>query len=208
MAIRWGTVRIAASALLSALAVVLAACGVHYSWVDFNENNASPRGFIAGVKGNTPISPGLDLGLGYDYFRENNHRDPFNNSSFDVRSHQLTGSATYWMRTGGVKPFATGGIGYKWSRGDLQTLNAYDDMWVWHAGGGVEIPYGRFAFTPRIVYSNDFHPGYNNAAWHYGAEAHTWFTDRVGGYLDATKHDPQAHFADYWTYTAGVRMRF
>jgi hypothetical protein len=180
----------------------------HYSWVDFNEDNASPRGFIAGLKGNTPVAPGLDVGLGYDYFRENSHRNPFNNSSYDVRSHQLTGSATYFLRSAGFRPFATGGIGYKWSNGDIQSLRTYDDMWLWSVGAGAEIPVGTFAFTPRVTYSNDFHRGYNNAAWHYGAEAHHWFTERVGGFLDATKHDPEAHLADYWTYTAGVRMRF
>jgi hypothetical protein len=181
-----------------------------YSWVDFDEDNASPRGFIAGVGGHAPVGRGLDLGLGYNYFRENNHRNPFNNSEFDVRSHQVTGSATFFAPMNGMKPFVTGAVGYKWSNGDLQSFRIFDDEWVWSAGVGVEIPVGAFALTPRVAYSDDFHGSvYSNAVWHYGAQAHHWFNEKLGGYVDVAFHDPHERFsAEYWTYTAGLRVRF
>ncbi len=182
----------------------------NYSWVDFNEDNASPRGFIAGVSGHAPVATGLDVGLGYDYFRENNHRDPFNNSPYDVRSHQVTGSATWFAANAGVKPFVTGAVGYKWTHGDLQSFRTFDNQWVWSAGVGAEIPLGTFALTPRIAYSDDFHgPRYSDATWHYGVQAHHWFNEKLGGYLDVAYHDPRERYADeYWTYTAGLRVRF
>lgn len=181
----------------------------NYTWVDFNEDNASPRGYIAGLSANMPLQRGLDVGLGYNYFRENNHRNPFNNSPFDVRAHQLTTNATYWLPSAGVKPFVTGAVGYKWNHGDLQSFRTYDDTWVWAAGVGAEIPLGLFSLTPRISYSNDFHGHYAPGVWHYGAQAHHWFNEKFGGYLDAAYHDPRDRFAgEYWSYGAGVRMRF
>lgn len=181
----------------------------NYSWVDFHEDRIDADGFIAGVSGNTPVAPGLDVGLGYSYFRENNHRNPFNNSSFDARSHLLATSATLYGQGPGLKPFVSAAVGYQWSRGDLQSFRTYDDQWVWGASVGAEFPLGRFALTPRISYSNTFDDGTDGGEWSYGGEAHHWFTERVGGYLDATFHEPRARFApDYWTYTAGVRLRF
>ena len=182
----------------------------HYSWVDFNENNASPRGFIAGLNGNTPVSRGMDFSLGYDYFRENNHRNPFNNSPYDVRSHQATAALTLFSPNAGIKPFFTGAVGYKWTHGDLQSFRTYDNQWVWSAGAGAEIPLGAFTVTPRIAYSDDFRGSvYSAATWHYGAEANHWFSETLGGYLDVAYHDPRGRYAaEYWTYTAGVRMRF
>jgi len=181
----------------------------NYSWYDFDEDNASPRGYSAGLSGNVPIARGVDVGLGYNYFRENNHRNPFNNSPFDTRAHQVTTSATFFAPNAGVKPFATGAIGYKWSHGDLQSFRTYDNAWVWGAAVGAEIPFGTFALTPRIAYSDDFHSGHGDGIWHYGAQAHHWFTEQLGGYLDVAYHNPRERLApESWTYTAGVRVRF
>jgi hypothetical protein len=181
----------------------------NYTWVDFDENNASPRGYVAGLSANMPLHRGLDVGLGYNYLRENNHRNPFNNSPFDVRAHQVTTNATLWGTNVGVKPFVTGAVGYKWSQGDLQSFRTYDDTFVWAASAGAEIPLGTFALTPRVAYSDDFHSGHRDGIWHYGAQAHHWFSEKLGGYLDVAWHNPRERLApENWTYTAGLRMRF
>lgn len=182
----------------------------NYSWVDFNEDIGRPRGFIAGLSANTAVSRGLDVGLGYSYFRENNHRNPFTGTDFDVRSHQLATAATFFgnYMGSGVKPFISGAIGYQWSRGDLQSFRIDDDDWAWGASAGAEVPLGRFALTPRISYSDDFH-GNTKGMWSYGGELHHWFSEKMGGYADVTFHEPRETFApDYWTYTAGLRFRF
>jgi opacity protein-like surface antigen len=182
---------------------------LNYSWVDFSRDRGiNADGFILGFDTNTPVAPGFDLGIGYNYYRENGHRNPFNNSEFDARYHQLHANGIWYFPAGAVTPFLSAGAGYQWSHGDIQSLRTYDDMWLWMLGGGIEIPLRSFTITPHIKYSDAFH---NNdvSTWHYGAEVHTWFTEKVGGFVDATFHQPHASWrTDSWTYTAGVRFRF
>lgn len=182
---------------------------LHYSWADFHRDSGlDADGFIAGLSGNAPIARGIDLGLGYSYYRENNHRNPFTGTPYDTRYHQLATQATFYSPMAGMKPFVTGGIGYQWSRGDLQSLRIDDHRWLWSVTGGAEIPLGRFVLTPHIGYSDTMHRG-SNAARHYGAEAHHWFNEKTGAYLDGTFHDPRGGSGpEWWTYTAGVRFRF
>jgi hypothetical protein len=182
---------------------------LHYSWVNFRGGDVDANGYIAGFSGNAPVARGLDVGLGYNYYRENNHRNPFNGSQFDVRYHQVATHATFFSPMRGMKPFVSGLLGYQWSRGDIQSFRTYDNEWVWGASAGAEIPLGRIALTPRVSYTDTMHAN-SVGTWHYGAEAHHWFTEKVGGYLDATFHEPRHNRAgpDAWTYTAGVRFRF
>ena len=182
---------------------------VNYSWMDFNkDNNVDPEGFIVGLRGNAPVSRGLDVGLGYNYFRENNHRNPFDNSPYDLRYHQLNAGATLFAPVTGPKPFLSGGVGYQWSRGDIQRLRTYDSQWIWNAGAGVELPMGTFSLTPRVTFSDSFDSN-GIGVWHYGGELHHWFNEKMGGYVDVTFHDPKGRVRpEVWTYTAGLRMRF
>lgn len=182
---------------------------VSYSWVDFSrDRGVDADGFIVGVNGNIPVSPGFDVGLGYNYYRENGHRNPFTGTDFDARYHQLAASGTLFAPMGGLKPFLNAGLGYQWSRGDLQRLRTFDDMWLWGASLGAEIPFGAFSLTPRIGYSDAFDDN-GLRSWHYSGELHHWFNERMGGYLNVGFHNPRNGFrADAWTYTAGVRMKF
>lgn len=181
---------------------------LNYSWVDFREDGTDADGYIAGIGASTPLTPSLDVGFGYSYYRENNHRNPFTGTPFDVRAHQLATSATLYGANRGFKPFVSGSLGYQWSRGDIQSLRVDDHEWIWGASVGAEIPLGTFALTPRISYSDTFRYGSGDGSWHYGAEAHHWFNERMGGYLDATFHEPNRVGANAWTYTAGLRFRF
>lgn len=182
---------------------------LHYTWVDFSrDRGVDADGYIAGLKGNVPVAPGVDVGLGYNYYRENGHRNPFTGTDFDTRYHQLATSGTFYSRMAGAKPFVTAGLGYQWSRGDVQRLRTFDEMWLWSAGGGVEIPLGRVAVTPHATYSDAFN---DNGAefWRWGGQVHTWFNEKMGGYLDVSFHESRHNLrADSWTYMAGVRMRF
>lgn len=181
----------------------------NYSWADYHRDSGlDADGFIAGVRGNTPIRRGLDLGLGYNYYRQNNHRNPFTGTPYDARYHEGNVDATFYAPTGRVKPFVSGGVGYQWSRGDIQSLRTFDHAWVWGASGGVELPMGFVTFTPRLSYTDTFRSS-GIGAWHYGTQAHHWFNEKVGGYLDATFHDPKSGGGvEWWTYTAGVRFKF
>ncbi len=179
-----------------------------YTWVDFREANADPEGYMLGVAANAPISRGLDLGLGYNYYRENGHRNPLTTSSFDVRSHQLSSALT--LHGGGpwFKPFARVALGYQWTKGDLQSFRTFDHDWAWGATVGAEIPLGTFALTPRISYSDTFNGDYDGT-WHYGAELHHWFNEKTGAFIDVAFHEPRRNIVpNSWTYTAGLRVRF
>jgi hypothetical protein len=181
---------------------------VNYNWVDFTEDQVDADAYIAAIRGNAPVAPGLDAGFGYAYYRENGNGNIFNNSPFDVRAHQLAADATFYGQGSGIKPFLSGAIGYQWSRGDIQNLSIDDGDWLWGASAGAEIPFGTFAVTPRISYSDTI-GGSDEGQWSYGGELHHWFSEGIGGYLDATFHDPRHSLsAEYWTYTAGVRFRF
>lgn len=182
---------------------------LNYSWVDFTEDEVEADGFIAGLKGNAPIARGVDAGLGYKYYRENDHRNPFDGTEFDPRYHQLFANGTIYTPTGATKAFLNGSIGYQWSRGDIQRLRTYDDQWVWTGSAGVEIPFGMLTFTPRISFSDTIED-VDLGVWHYGGELHHWFNDRFGGYVDVTYHEPRR--SDFrpksWTYMAGLRLRY
>ena len=182
---------------------------LNYSWVDYHRDAGfDADGYIAGLSANTPVASGLDLNLGYNYYRENNHRNPFTNSPYDTRYHGLGTGLTFYAPTGAMKPFVSGGVGYQWSRGDIQSLRTDDHEWTWNASAGAQMSMGLFSLTPRISYS-DLWRGGSLGSWHYGAEAHHWFSEKMGGYVDATFHDPRRGSGpESWTYTAGMRFRF
>jgi len=183
---------------------------LNYSWVDYHRDQGlDADGYIAGVNSNVPVVPGFDIGIGYNYYRENNHRNPFTGTPFDARYHEGMAHAVFYAPMAGVKPFMGGGVGYQWSRGDIQRLRTFDHEWVWNATAGFEAILGYVAVTPRISYADTIENHGGSGLWSYGAQLHHWFNEKVGGYLDATFHDPRSGGGvEWWTYTAGVRLRF
>jgi hypothetical protein len=186
---------------------------LHFGYENYNHSGGDA--YNAGISGNAPVTKNLDVGLGYDYYWENNNPGPIAGTSYDAHYHQLATNANYYIPMNGVKPFIGAAIGYQWARADFSSpfsssrpVRFSEDEWVWAGTAGVEIPMGTWAITPRISYSDTMSSN-SYGAWHYGAEAHHWFTEKVGGYLDATFHDPR-HGAgpESWTYTAGMRLRF
>ncbi len=181
-----------------------------------NVRHSDADAYDAGISGNVPVARGVDVGFGYDYYWENNSPGPIAGTHYDAHYHQLATNANFYMPLqGGVKPFVGAAIGYQWARADFSSpftssrpVRFQDNNWVWGASAGVEVPAGAWAFTPRISYS-DTMTNNSYGTWHYGAEAHHWFTEKLGGYLDATFHDPQHGYGpESWTYTAGMRFRF
>jgi hypothetical protein len=183
---------------------------LNYSWVDYHRDGGiDADGYIAGLSSNVPLARGLDLGVGYNYYRQNNHRNPFTGTPYDARYHEGAARATLYAPMGGVKPFMSGGIGYQWSRGDIQRLRTYDHEWVWNASAGFEAILGFVAITPRVSFTDSIENRGGVGAWSYGAQAHHWFNEKLGGYLDATFHDPRkGGGAEWWTYMAGLRFKF
>jgi opacity protein-like surface antigen len=183
---------------------------LNYSWVDYHRDaGIDADGYIAGLRSNVPVVPGLDIGLGYNYYRENNHRNPFTGTPYDARYHEGSARATLYTTMGPVKPFMGGGVGYQWSRGDIQTLRTFDHEWVWNATAGFEAILGYVALTPRVSFADTIENHGRAGLWSYGAQLHHWFNEQVGGYLDATFNDPRSGGGvEWWTYTAGLRLRF
>lgn len=176
-----------------------------FGWTDFR--NSPTEGYDAAFSANVPLAPSIDAGLGYNYYWEAKHRDPFSRTSMNDRHHALDAYAKYYVPMRGVKPFIGGGVGYEWHRGDIQRLRTYDHEWTWTAMGGVEIPVGAFAIIPQISYDDNMHGG-SIGMWSYGAQVHHWFTEKIGGYVDATYMDPRGPGAELWRYMAGMRFRF
>lgn len=192
--------------------------GKSYSELRFGYENirhSDGDAYNAGISGNAPVARGLDVGFGYDYYWQNNTPGPIAGTNYDAHYHQLATNATFYRSMNGVKPFVSGAVGYQWARADFSSpfttsrpVRFAEDEWVWGASTGVEVPVGTWALTPRISYSDTMSSN-SNSTWHYGAEAHHWFTEKVGGYFDATFHDPRHNYGpESWTYTAGLRVRF
>lgn len=179
-----------------------------YSWHDIRGRGDA---YDIAAAANLPLGQGLDLNLGYDYAWANNNRNPFTLQDYDERFHTLmTGGTFYSPMTRGTnfRPFLSGAVGYQWSRGDLSRLTTYDHTWLWGATAGVELAMGTLALTPHIGYVDTMRSR-SIGAWQLGGEAHTWFTGKVGGYVDATFVSPRTGGGrDFWTYTGGIRMRF
>lgn len=184
-----------------------------FGYEDYRHSGSD--GYDLGLSGNVPVAKNLDVGFGYDYYRENNNPGPIPGTNYDAHYHQLSTNANYYLPMNGVKPFVGGGVGYQWARASVSSpftssrpLRFSDDEWVWSATAGVEVPVGTWALTPRVSYS-DTMTSNSYGVWHYGAEAHHWFTPKVGGYADATFNDPKNNSGpESWTYTAGLRFRF
>jgi hypothetical protein len=184
---------------------------VNYSWLDYHRDaGIDADGFIAGINSNLPIARGLDVGLGYNYYRENNHRNPFTGSPYDARYHEAIARATFYAPIGGgVTPFLSAGAGLQWSRGDIQRLRTFDHDWVWNASAGFEAILGAVAVTPRVSFIDSIENRGGVGLWTYGAQVHHWFNEKLGGYLDFTFHDPRTNGGpEWWTYMAGLRFRF
>lgn len=178
-----------------------------FAWTDFRHSDA--EGYDAAFTGNVPLAAGFDAGLGYSYYWEGKHRDPFTRASSNARNHNLLGYGKFYLPlAGGAKPFLGGGVGYQWVRGDLQRLRTYGHEWLWSAVGGVELPFAGFALIPQVSF-NDTWRGGSSGTWSYGAQVHHWFNEKMGGYLDATYHNPQhSSGGELWTYMGGLRFRF
>lgn len=179
----------------------------NYTWQDVRGRGDA---YDLGLAANVPLSPGLDMNIGYDYAWANDNHNPFTLQNYDVRYHTLSTGGTFYspMTTRGPRPFLGGAVGYQWSRGDFSTLRTYDHTWVWGVVGGVEIPFGTLAITPHIAFVDTMERN-SIGAWQMGGEVHTWFTETLGGFADATFHSPRTGGGrDSWGYTAGLRFRF
>lgn len=86
------------------------------------------------------------------------------------------------------------------------SLRNRENFGVWGLSAGLEVPAGTFAFTPHLAYLDTFDSDYNSS-YHYGVEAHHWFSEGLGGYADVTYNDV-SYAPNSWSYTAGVRLRF
>jgi hypothetical protein len=176
-----------------------------FGWTDFR--NSPTEGYDAAFNANMPISPGFDAGLGYNYYWEAKNRDPLTRNSANARNHTLGAYGKFYMPMSGVKPFLGGGVGYRWERGDFQSLRTYGHEWLWSGSAGVEIPFGRVAVTPSVRYDDTMRGG-SVGMWSYGAQVHHWFSEAIGGYADASYSDPRHGGHGMWTYLAGLRYRY
>jgi hypothetical protein len=169
---------------------------VGVSWQDIkNDANDAYRGSI---RANVPLAPGFDAGLGYNYWRRDD--------AAKFRSHVVAADGKFYFPTHNVKPFVGGLVGYEWARLDFQPGVVRDRNWVWGVNAGVELVVSRFVLTPQVAFTDTMENN-STGVYHYGIDAHHWFTERVGGYVGTTFNDYR-RAADSWSYNAGVRLRF
>jgi hypothetical protein len=178
---------------------------ISYRWHDIHRQADA---YDIAFGGSSPVAPGVDVGLGYNYFWANDSHNPFTLQDYNIRLHSLVANATFFGPNRAARPFFSPIIGYQWSRGDLERLRTYDSQWVWGGSAGVEVPMGRLALTPRATFTDSMRAN-SIGSWHYGAEAHTWLNEKVGVYFDATYHHPQQRSGtQYWSYMGGLRYKF
>lgn len=166
---------------------------IHYTKFAVRDSGADINDLSFGGRG--PILPNLDLGGSYS------HRwSPDGNR---YRASTLAANATAYTVLAGVKPFVTGGFGYQW----LKATGSNNNDLVWSVGGGVEVPLGRFALTPRVNYLDDFRPGPRSTQeLRVEAEANWWVTETAaiyatGGYTNVFRGGSNA-----WLWGAGIRL--
>jgi hypothetical protein len=168
---------------------------------DFPHN--SDHAYDATLRGNIPLTPNIDAGLGYGY--------SWLNGDTGVHTHLLATDAKFYGRMDNrMKPFIGGLVGYQWARTDFDNqfpvITTHDDRWVWGASAGIELSAGSLAVTPRVAYLDTM---VNNSIGHYayGVEVNHWFSPSFAGYADVSYNDHRRR-ENTWSYLAGVRLKF
>ena len=149
---------------------------------------------------NLPLLPSLlDLGGSYSYqwLRSGGTR---------LTANTLAGTATFYAPLGNVKPFATGILGYQWSRAGAF---GSEDRGVWGVAVGAEIPVGALTLTPKVIYSDDFESSANGSQdYTYALEGNYWVTPDAAVYATVGYTEVRHTPIEAWTYTAGIRFKF
>jgi len=76
---------------------------------------------------------------------------------------------------------------------------------------GIEIPFRWVAFTPTLSYDDDFKDSRESyQSWSCGLAASSWITPKVGVMVSADYSEPKENRFNrhYWTYAAGLRIKF
>lgn len=172
--------------------------GQRYAEVSFEMQEidfVSPNLYSANLSANLPVTSSLDLTGSYSYGRIRGN----------VRGHSNTvgAIATAYTALNGVKPFASAGLGYQWTR----FAGFDDDAGFWGVAVGVEIPVGAFAITPRIAYVDDFESGSSEQIT-YEVEGNYWFSSSSALFAKVGKTDVRDSRVDTWNYEVGFRVKF
>lgn len=172
--------------------------GQSYSEAHFGASDIQRYGkdqYGLGVALNQPITPYLDATAGYDYawIRGAGH------------VNGVSAGATAYKLFNGVKPFVSAGIGYDWQRWG----NGKDDLFVWNAAVGVEIPASVVTITPRVVFSDDFRrPARSSQQTSYEVEANYWVSKKLAVFANVGYTDVNNSPFDAVTYNVGARFKF
>lgn len=149
------------------------------------------------LSGNVPVAPNFDLGGGYSY--------GWIRGAGRGHSNTLNTYATAYLTTRGARPFASAGLGYRWTR----FAGTRNDEGFWSAAVGVEIPAGLFSITPRIAYVDDFHRrGNSSQQTTYEVEGNYWMSRQAAVFATVGQTDVHGSGFDSWNYRVGVRVKF
>jgi hypothetical protein len=150
------------------------------------------------------VKPFGGLMLGYQWSREN--YNGYSNPPPTAASAPISTSAPVTTSYQGT---TTNTTTYTYAGGATATYvsaNARSNRAVWGLSAGVEVPFGNVALTPHVAYFDTW-KARSNWKYSYGLEAHHWFSEKLGGYADATYNDAR-HESNSWSYTAGVRFKY
>lgn len=174
--------------------------GQRYSEVSFGAQDlkgVSRNLYTVGLNGNTPVSTNLDAGLGYGY--------SWIGGANKGHANTLSASATGYTAMNGVKPFATGGLGYQWLNGSGRRTN----YGLWTVAVGVEIPAGAFSVTPYISYNDDMQRSrFSSQQYNYGADVNYWLSTTSAVTAGISYSDELHGSGSSWNYVAGYRWKF
>jgi hypothetical protein len=161
--------------------------------------HVTDHGYSVGAGANDPVIPGvLDAGASYSYswFR----------GAGRGHANTIGAYATAYLPLRGLKPFVGTGLGYQWisarSIGNAQQA-------LWGLTAGVEIPAGRFTFTPRISYADDFEGTHKSRQdLTVQVEANYWYSNTSAVFGSIGRSDVRRSSFDAYNYQVGLRARF
>ncbi|HVS51093.1 MAG TPA: hypothetical protein VHD62_01965 [Opitutaceae bacterium] len=159
--------------------------------------HVSPNFYDLSLAGNVPVAPNVDLGASYGY--------GWIGGAYRGHANQIEGTGTFHTNYNGVKPFVSLGLGYQWA----SFKGGYDDLGLWGASVGVEIPAGALALTPRIVYADDFRGSSRSSQQtSYEVEGNYWVSRTTAVFGSVGFTDTNNSGNDSWDYRVGLRLKF
>lgn len=151
------------------------------SYVRVSDVGISTEGWASSVGGNVAALKtdrfGVDVSGGIVFAR-------VSNAAFVDKEHEISATVRGYMTAGIVKPFVQVSTGWSWYDFDLKgtSFSEDGDSWLYGAGAGAEVSITEQLSVTALVSWGELEED-SEGAFTFGAAAHYWFNDSLGGEL-------------------------